>query len=84
MVVAGALGGRGLAWLPDDAVGEHLSSGRLVAVLEDWSQTNTGYHAHYATLPLRWVSWSRLGLRSVAATDCSGDLRVSAVGRSPS
>lgn len=49
MVVAAALGGHGLAWLPDDAVGEHLSSGRPVAVLEDWSQSYPGYHAYYAT-----------------------------------
>ena len=35
--------------MPDDAVGEHLSSGRLVAVLEDWSQSHPGYHAYHAT-----------------------------------
>jgi DNA-binding transcriptional LysR family regulator len=49
MVVAAALGGHGLAWAPADAVGEHLSSGRLVTVLDDWSQTFPGYHAYYAT-----------------------------------
>lgn len=49
MVVAAALGGHGLAWVPDDAVGEHISSGRLVTVLDDWSRTFPGYHAYYAT-----------------------------------
>ncbi len=49
MVVAAALGGHGLAWVPDDAVGEHISSGRLVTVLDDWSRTFPGYHAYHAT-----------------------------------
>ncbi|WP_404302185.1 LysR family transcriptional regulator [Alicycliphilus denitrificans] len=49
MVVAAALGGHGLAWVPDDAVAEHIAAGRLVSVLDDWSQTFPGYHAYYAT-----------------------------------
>jgi DNA-binding transcriptional LysR family regulator len=49
MVVAAALGGHGLAWVPDDAVAEHIANGRLVSVLDDWSQTFPGYHAYYAT-----------------------------------
>ncbi len=49
MVLTAALGGHGLAWLPDDAVAEHLVAGRLVSVLDDWAQTFTGYHAYYAT-----------------------------------
>lgn len=49
MIVAAALGGHGLAWVPDDAVGEHLVAGRLVSVLDDWSQNFPGYHAYYAT-----------------------------------
>ena len=49
MVVAAALDGYGLAWVPDDAVGEHIANGRLVSVLDDWSQTFPGYHAYYAT-----------------------------------
>ena len=49
MVVAAALGGHGLAWVPDDVVGEHIAKGRLVSVLDDWSQTFPGYHAYYAT-----------------------------------
>lgn len=49
LVVSAALGGHGLAWAPVDAVAEHISSGRLVTVLDDWSQTYPGYHAYYAT-----------------------------------
>lgn len=49
MVVAAALCGHGLAWVPDDAVVEHIAQGHLVPVLDDWSQTFPGYHAYYAT-----------------------------------
>lgn len=49
MVVEAAVAGHGLAWVPDDAVREHLDSGRLVTVLEDWSPTFPGYHVYYAT-----------------------------------
>jgi DNA-binding transcriptional LysR family regulator len=49
MIVAAALAGHGLAWVPEDAVGEHIAAGRLVAVLDDWSQTFPGYHLYYAS-----------------------------------
>jgi DNA-binding transcriptional LysR family regulator len=49
MVVSAALSGHGLAWVPDDAVAEHMAAGRLVSVLDDWSQAFPGYHAYYAT-----------------------------------
>jgi DNA-binding transcriptional LysR family regulator len=49
MVVSAALSGHGLAWVPDDAVAAHVAAGRLVTVLDDWSQTLPGYHAYYAT-----------------------------------
>jgi len=49
MVVAAASAGHGLAWVPDDAVGEHIAAGRLVSVLDDWSQTFPGYHLYYAS-----------------------------------
>jgi DNA-binding transcriptional LysR family regulator len=48
-VAAAALAGNGLAGVPDDAVGEHISSGRLVTVLDDWSRNFPGYHAYHAT-----------------------------------
>lgn len=47
LAAAAALAGQGLAWVPEDAVGEDIASGRLVAVLEDWSQTFPGYHLYY-------------------------------------
>jgi len=49
MVVAAALAGHGLAWVPGDAVGEHLAAGRLVSVLDDWAQIFPGDHLYYAT-----------------------------------
>lgn len=42
-----ALAGRGLAYLPDDVVREHLSKGRLEQVLADWSTPMSGYHLYY-------------------------------------
>lgn len=47
LAAAAALAGQGLAWVPEDAVSEHITAGRLVAVLEDWSQTFPGYHLYY-------------------------------------
>jgi DNA-binding transcriptional LysR family regulator len=36
-------------WVPDDTVAEHIAAGRLVSVLDDWSQTFSGYHLYYAS-----------------------------------
>jgi len=41
------LAGLGLAYLPEDQVGKHLDSGRLVRVLDDWCPPFTGYHLYY-------------------------------------
>ncbi len=49
IVVAAALAGHGLAWVPEDAVSEHIAAGHLVSVLDDWSQTFPGYHLYYAS-----------------------------------
>ncbi|MDE3009540.1 MAG: LysR family transcriptional regulator [Pseudomonadota bacterium] len=49
MIVTAALAGHGLAWLPDNAVAEHLAAGRLVSVLDDWAPTFPGYHLYYAS-----------------------------------
>lgn len=49
LILAAALSGYGLAWLPFDAVEEHLAAGRLVAVLDKWATTFDGYHAYYAS-----------------------------------
>ena len=49
MIVAAAVAGYGLAWVPDDLVSEHVAAGRLVAVLDDWTQSFPGYHLYYAS-----------------------------------
>jgi DNA-binding transcriptional LysR family regulator len=49
MIVAAALAGHGLAWVPDDAVASPIADGRLVAVLDDWAQVLPGYHLYYAS-----------------------------------
>lgn len=49
LIVAAALAGHGLAWVPDDLVRDHIAAGRLVSVLDDWAVTFPGYHLYYAT-----------------------------------
>jgi DNA-binding transcriptional LysR family regulator len=49
LIVAAALCGYGLAWVPLDVVQEHITTGRLVPVLEEWAATFAGYHAYYAS-----------------------------------
>ncbi|WNV07753.1 LysR family transcriptional regulator [Tardiphaga sp. 709] len=41
------LSGLGLAYLPEDRVRDHIASGRLVQVLDDWCQPFSGYHLYY-------------------------------------
>jgi DNA-binding transcriptional LysR family regulator len=42
-----AVGGLGLACLPEDRVQPYLSDGRLVRVLDDWCAPYSGYHLYY-------------------------------------
>jgi DNA-binding transcriptional LysR family regulator len=49
LIVAAALAGHGLAWVPDDMVREHLAAGRLVSVLDEWAVRYPGYHLYYAS-----------------------------------
>jgi DNA-binding transcriptional LysR family regulator len=44
-----ALAGLGLAYVPEDLVKPHVSSGRLRQVLDDWCQSYSGYHLYYAS-----------------------------------
>jgi len=44
-----AVQGYGIAYLPEDLVGEHIAEGRLQAALDDWSEPFTGYHLYYAS-----------------------------------
>ncbi|MGO4569283.1 LysR substrate-binding domain-containing protein [Rhizobium sp. 2YAF20] len=45
--VTGALDGYGIAYLHEDAVREHLDSGRLIQILADWTPPFAGYHLYY-------------------------------------
>jgi DNA-binding transcriptional LysR family regulator len=42
-----AVGGLGLAYLPEDQVQAQLSDGRLIRVLDDWCPPFSGYHLYY-------------------------------------
>lgn len=47
LVIHAALDGAGLAWLSEDRVEEHLASGDLVRVLEDWCPPFPGFFLYY-------------------------------------
>jgi DNA-binding transcriptional LysR family regulator len=47
LVIQVALEGAGLAWLAEDRVTEHLASGALVRVLEDWCPPFPGFFLYY-------------------------------------
>lgn len=42
-----AIGGYGIAYLPENIVAPQLASGQLVQVLDDWSPSFAGYHLYY-------------------------------------
>ncbi len=42
-----ALGGVGLAYMPEDQAAPHLKAGHLERVLEDWCAPFAGYHLYY-------------------------------------
>jgi DNA-binding transcriptional LysR family regulator len=46
-VIRAALDGAGLAWVAEDRVTEHLESGALVRVLEDWCPPFPGFFLYY-------------------------------------
>mgnify|MGYP001030767163 FL=1 len=45
--VDAALGGYGIAYLPENIVEAQIASGRLVQVLDDWSPKFAGYYLYY-------------------------------------
>jgi DNA-binding transcriptional LysR family regulator len=47
LVIQAAIDGAGLAWLAEDRVAEHLSSGALIRVLEDWCPPFPGFFHYY-------------------------------------
>ncbi|MGH8865973.1 MAG: LysR family transcriptional regulator [Burkholderiales bacterium] len=48
-IVAAALDGMGIAFLPDVEFAPHIEKGRLVRVLESWCPPFPGYHLYYPT-----------------------------------
>ena len=42
-----ALGGLGVAYVPEDLAAPHIASGTLIRVLEDWCPPYSGYHLYY-------------------------------------
>lgn len=46
-IVAAALEGHGIAFVPEDEVLQHVDAGRLVRVLGDWCPAFPGYHLYY-------------------------------------
>jgi DNA-binding transcriptional LysR family regulator len=47
LVIEAALDGAGIAWVAEDRVAEHLASGALVRVLEDWCPPFPGFFLYY-------------------------------------
>jgi len=47
LLVAAALHGAGLAYTLEQHVAQHLASGRLIRVLEDWCSWFPGFHLYY-------------------------------------
>lgn len=46
-IVTAALGGLGIAFLPEDEFAPNIEQGRLVRVLENWCPPFPGYHLYY-------------------------------------
>ena len=46
-ILAAAISGFGLAYVPEDLAEPHITKGRLKRVLEDWCAPFPGYHLYY-------------------------------------
>ena len=47
LVIQAALDGAGLAWVAEDRITDHLASGALIGVLEDWCPPFPGFFLYY-------------------------------------
>ena len=47
LMMKAAVGGLGLAYVPEVEVNDYMEEGRLVRVLEDWCEPFSGYHLYY-------------------------------------
>jgi DNA-binding transcriptional LysR family regulator len=48
-MIAAAVSGAGLAFVPEELAREHMAAGRLQRVLADWCPTFPGLHIFYAS-----------------------------------
>lgn len=46
-IAAAAVGGMGIAYLPEEEFSSWLEEGQLVRILEDWCPPFSGYHLYY-------------------------------------
>ena len=46
-IVDAAVGGFGIAYVPEDLVAAHIRNGDLMLLLDDWSPYFAGYHIYY-------------------------------------
>ena len=47
LVIQAALDGAGLAWVAEDRIAQHLATGDLVRVLDDWCPPFPGFFLYY-------------------------------------
>ena len=47
LITKAALGGHGIAYVPEVRVADRLAEGELIALLEDWCPWFSGYHLYY-------------------------------------
>ena len=46
-MIDAAIAGYGIAFVPDDLLGDHVAQGRLTLLLEEWCPRFAGYHLYY-------------------------------------
>jgi DNA-binding transcriptional LysR family regulator len=46
-MIDAAIGGYGIAYVPEDLVSDHIAAGRLMLLLDEWSPRFSGYHLYY-------------------------------------
>ena len=47
LVVRAALGGTGVAYMLEEYIASHITAGRLIPFMEEWSRPYAGYHLFY-------------------------------------
>lgn len=60
LLVRAALDGLGLAYVPEDMIGEHVAAKRLIRVLDDWCRPFAGYHLYYPSRRLNSPAFTLL------------------------